>query len=291
MIISMTGYGKGAAESKKYIAEVELKSVNSRYLEIYPKLPNHLMSKEYEIREILKSKVNRGKLSLIVSLKKKSTNNLALDFNRNNVKAVVDFLNDIKKAAKLESKPALSDVLLFKDVLTDVDSKLAEEEFALVTKALNKAIANFNKMRKDEGKELTTDLLNRIKLIENELNEIQEQTANSVKEHYDKLKLRLDNILANVTIDEQRLAQELAIISDKSDITEETVRLKSHIKFFKKIIKQDKEPGRKLNFLCQELLRETNTISSKTLSTSVVHSAVRIKEEIEKIREQIQNIE
>jgi uncharacterized protein (TIGR00255 family) len=146
-------------------------------------------------------------------------------------------------------------------------------------------------MKKNEGKELSKDLKKRIEIIEEKLSEIEKDSANSVNEYFLKLKEKVKLLLEDVNIDNDRLQMELAIIADKAEITEESVRLKSHIKFFMESLDKDDEPGRKLNFLCQEMNRETNTISSKTISTSITHNTVLIKEEIEKIREQIQNIE
>lgn len=146
-------------------------------------------------------------------------------------------------------------------------------------------------MKLNEGKELVKDLRKRIEIIERKLAEIESETLTSVKEYYQKLKDKVRLIVDDAKFDNNRLELELAIIADKADITEECVRLKSHIKFFTESIEKDNEPGRKLNFLCQEMNRETNTISSKTISTTITHNTVLIKEEIEKIREQIQNIE
>ncbi len=146
-------------------------------------------------------------------------------------------------------------------------------------------------MKKKEGLELSKDLAKRIEKISAKVSEIEAEFRKSINEYHGKLKQRISELTANVEINEDRLNLELALIADRADITEESVRLRSHLKFFKETLKNEKEPGKKLNFLCQEMNRETNTISSKSISTSIIHSSVLIKEEIEKIREQIQNIE
>jgi uncharacterized protein (TIGR00255 family) len=146
-------------------------------------------------------------------------------------------------------------------------------------------------MKKKEGAELARDLNSRIEKINKKVLEIEKEFRNSINEYYQKLKQRISELTNNAEISEERMNIELALIADRADITEECVRLKSHLKFFKESLKNENEPGKKLNFLCQEMNRETNTISSKSISTAIIHSSVFIKEEIEKIREQIQNIE
>ena len=146
-------------------------------------------------------------------------------------------------------------------------------------------------MKLNEGTELAKDLVKRITSIEAKLNEIEKESALSVKEYYEKLKDRIKMMIEDITSYNDRLEMELAIIADRAEINEECVRLRSHLKFFLQSLEKDEEPGRKMNFLCQEMNREANTISSKSISTKITHNCVQIKEEIEKIREQIQNIE
>lgn len=157
--------------------------------------------------------------------------------------------------------------------------------------ALTMALDKLVSMKKKEGTELAKDLSLRIENIGKIVSQIEVEYKKNIKDYYGKLKLRISELLGNAELNEDRLNMELALIADRADITEECVRLRSHLKFFKESIKDEKEPGKKLNFLCQEMNRETNTISSKSISTSIIHSSVLIKEEIEKLREQIQNIE
>jgi len=291
MAYSMTGYGKGIAENKSLIVEAEVKSVNSRYLDIALKLSSFLMNKEYELRELIKSKIKRGKISVLITIKKNgnSVNNVSI--NKENLKNYLSAIKEIKKTAKLNDKIKLEHLLINREFFESGDSELYEKEFVLIKKAITSALDNLVKMKKNEGKELAKDLIKRIQIIEEKLGEIEKESGESVNEYFNKLKEKVKLLLEDVNIDEDRLQMELAIIADKAEITEECVRLKSHIKFFKDSLEKDEEPGRKLNFLCQEMNRETNTISSKTISTSITHNTVLIKEEIEKIREQIQNIE
>ena len=290
MIYSMTGYGKGFAQSKNFSVEVEIKSINSRFLDIYLKTPSSLTNKEYEIREFIKSKVGRGKLTVFIQLNN-SGPDAANIIDKEKLKNYLSLIKELKKAAKITEKIKLEHLLYNKDVFSINDSSISDEEVEIIKKAVGDALVQLNKMKKNEGKELTKDLTKRVKIIEEKLEVIQQQSEASVKEYYEKLKEKIKTLVEDISAYNERLELELAVIAEKSEITEECVRLKSHLKFFLKSIESESEPGRKLNFLCQEMNREANTISSKSISTIITHNAVLIKEEIEKIREQIQNIE
>ncbi len=291
MISSMTGYGKGAAENNNFSVELEVKSVNSRFLDIYLKLPNSLMNREYEIREIIKSKVSRGKLSVILTLKNLSSANGVSVIDKDKLKAYLALLKEVKKVSKITEKLKLEHLLYNRDLFLQSDKDYDEDVFKLIKKALEAALEQLKKMRRNEGKELAKDLQKRIETIEKKVTEIQNESGHSVNEYFAKLKERMKTLVEDVTSYSDRLELELALIADKAEITEECVRLRSHLKFFLESMQNDEEPGRKLNFLCQEMNREANTISAKTISTSITHNSVLVKEEIEKIREQIQNIE
>jgi len=289
MIYSMTGYGKGSAVKNNISAEVELKSVNSRFLEIFIKLPPPLSDRDYELREILKSKIKRGKISAIIQFKR-NDDSIAV-VNEEKLKDYSAFLQKIRKLAKINEKLKLEHLLNNRDIFLSSDSTVSEADFNIVKKAFKNAIDELLKMKKSEGEELKKDLSRRIKTIEKKVTSIKNEFKKSVNIYFNKLKVRVKLLTKDTNVDDQRLKLELAMIADKADITEECVRLKSHLKFFIESMNRQPEPGRKLNFLCQELNREINTISSKSISTSITHKAVLIKEEIEKIREQIQNIE
>ena len=292
MLYSMTGYGKGVAENGKISVEVEVKSVNSRYLDIFMKLPNSLMNKDYELRDLIKTKVKRGKLTVVTQLRVNGIEEELPSLDKGKLKNQLAIIKEIKKTAKLKDKIKLEHLLFNKDIYTTTDLSISETEYKLLKKALSDSLEQLIKMKKAEGKELEKDLLNRLNEIEKYLSEIEEGARRGgIKEFQDKLRERVRMLLDGQQVDKDRLELELAIMADKADITEECVRLRSHIKFFRESLKNDNEPGRKVNFICQELNREANTISSKSISTSITHKAVRIKEEIEKIREQIQNIE
>jgi uncharacterized protein (TIGR00255 family) len=286
----MTGFGKSSTGKNNVLAEVELKSINSRFLEVFLKLPPILSDREYELREIIKSKIKRGKINAVVQLKRNGNNDLA-KVNDIKLKDYISLVEKIKKIAKIKEDLKLEHILSNREVISSSEITIAEAEFKLVKKALRGSIDELLIMKKDEGQELTKDLTKRIKMIEKLVSSIEKEFKKSVNSYFNKLKKRIKTLTKESDVDDQRLNLELAVIADKADITEECVRLKSHLKFFIDSMNKQLEPGRKLNFLCQELNRETNTISSKSISTSITHKSVLIKEEIEKIREQIQNIE
>ena len=287
----MTGYGKGSRKKNKVSAEVEIKSVNSRYFEVFLKTPSILSTYDYEIKEFVKSKVQRGKLNIVIHFKKDGVENGFLSVDKNRLLNHIKLIENVKKTSRIKDDIKLDHLLSSKEIFATQESELTKTEFEIVKSALNKAIVKLILMKKKEGAELARDLNSRIEKINKNVLEIEKEFRKSINEYYEKLKQRISGLTNNAEINEDRLNLELALIADRADITEECVRLKSHLKFFKESLRNENEPGKKLNFLCQEMNRETNTISSKSISTQIVHSSVVIKEEIEKIREQIQNIE
>src|SRR3989339_1417703 len=285
MIVSMTGFGKGRSGNKNLSVEAEVKSVNGRYLDISLRIPSSLMNKDYDIKEFIKSKIKRGKVSASIQIKRNGLEeeNLALDSDK--LKSYLSLLKSIKKAAKISEKVKLEHLLINKEILISNNFIISDVEFNMVKEALEQALTEMMNMKKKEGKELANDLHKRVENIESRLKDIEQDAAQSVKEYFNKFKEKIKTLIENIAQYNDRLELELAIIAEKAEITEESVRLRSHLKFFINSLENDDEPGRKLNFLCQEMNRETNTISSKTVSTSITHSTVFIREEIEKIRE------
>ncbi len=294
MILSMTGYGKGSASNKKWQAEVEVKSINSRYLEVSLKYPSVLATKEYEIREFIKSKIKRGKLNLSIQVKRNGNEDSEVVLDEARLKNYVNLIKKVKKSAKISDKIKLEHILSSRDIFASSTEEIEEDEFSIIKDAITDSLDSLLKMKKNEGLELEKDLKKRIKLIEKKLDEIEKEAQSSVSEHFTKYKEKVKKLLEdnqNQNVNNERLETELAMMAERADITEECVRLRSHIKFFMDSLNKEEDPGRKLNFLCQEMNREANTISSKTLSTAITHNTVYIREEIERIREQIQNIE
>ena len=291
MVLSMTGFGKAKSSKNKVTAEVEVKSVNSRYFEIFLKTPSLLSEYDYEIKEFIKSKIQRGKLNVVIHFKKDGVENGYVEVDKSKLLNQLTLLKKIKKMSAIKEEIKLEHLLSVKEIFVSQESDLSKSELEIIKSALNKALDKLILMKKKEGTELARDLNSRIGKISKVVSQIENEFHKSIDEHFSKLRQRIVELTDNVEINEDRINLELALIADKADITEECVRLRSHLKFFKDSLKNENEPGKKLNFLCQEMNRETNTISSKSVSTQIVHSSVLIKEEIEKIREQIQNIE
>jgi len=292
MILSMTGYGKGTASNNKWQADVEVKSINSRYLEVFLKYPPILANKEYELRELIKSKIRRGKLNVSIQIKKNGFEDETVSLDESRLKNYIALINKIKKSAKISDKIKLDHILMNRDILSSSVEEIGDSDFEVLKKSVLLSLDSLMKMKKNEGTELEKDLKKRIKSIEKYLDLIEIDAQPSVGDHFAKYKEKVKNLLEdNANINNDRLETELAMMAERADITEECVRLRSHIKFLLSSIDKEEDPGRKLNFLCQEMNREANTISAKTLSTAITHNSVHIKEEIERIREQIQNIE
>jgi len=292
MILSMTGYGKGTASNGKWQSDVEVKSINGRYLEVFLKYPPILANKEYELRELIKSKIRRGKLNLSIQIKKDGFEDEAVSLDESRLKNYIALIKKIKKSAKITDKIKLDHILMSRDIFSASVEDISEKDFEVIKKSILSSLNSLMQMKKNEGSELEKDLKKRVKSIEKYLDQIEKDAQPSVGEHFTKYKEKVKNLLEdNSNINNDRLETELAMMAERADITEECVRLRSHIKFLLSSVDKEEDPGRKLNFLCQEMNREANTISAKTLSTAITHNSVHIKEEIERIREQIQNIE
>ncbi len=290
MIFSMTGYGKSVVERNGITVEVEVKTVNSRFLDLSLRLPRSLSSRELEIREMIRKKIKRGKVILNVFINRDDVaENLNLDLNL--LDGVLEVLNSIKERADLKQEITLDHILSFQSLFQNEKPEEDEEEFELTKEALENALEDLKKMRLAEGESLSKDLMQRVDNVEKHLQEIENLAQDSVKEYFEKLVERATKLFAELQNDEEKLNSELALLAEKSDITEECVRLHSHIKMFRQTINDGDGAGRRLNFILQEMNREANTINSKTVSTEIVKLGIQIKEELEKIREQIQNVE
>jgi len=291
MISSMTGFGKGSVQNDNFSIDSEIRSVNSRYLEVSLKIPRNLQSKELELREFIRGKLKRGKITVNVQIKKNGIDENKPVLNAESISYAVNLLEQVKQQAGLNDQISLSHILAFQDIFFAEAAEESEQEYLLVRDSLDQAIDDLIRMRNKEGEELAKDIMTRILNIGHSVDTIESINKNSSKEIFEKIKERAQALFSDVKLYTDRLELELALLVDKSDVTEECVRLRSHTKFFLENLKSGVEIGRKLNFLCQEINREANTIGSKALSTEISHQTVFIKEELEKIREQIQNIE
>jgi len=293
LIASMTGFGRGEVARRGVTATVEVRAVNSRYLDVTTRLPRLLSQREKDIKEIVRSCVNRGSLVVSVTVEEEDDNLAPMKVNKAAAKTYVKLLNELRKTAKIRERVRLEHLLKFSEVFeVPKDDQSDEREWAVVEEALRAALDGFNTMRRKEGGELAKDLDRRIRWISQTVEEIEQLSRGRLPEERKKLLERVAQLVEDKSvIDQNRLELEIALLADKLDVTEECVRFRSHTKFFLETMTSADSAGRKLNFLVQEINREANTIGSKTSDADIAHRVVQIKEEVEKIREQLQNIE
>ena len=293
MIQSMTGYGRGECSKEGVSALVELRSVNSRFFELGSRLPRSLSLRENEIKEIVRAKVIRGKISLTATLQNDANGKLPLKVNVAAAKSYYRLLSQLRKSLKLKEKVSLEHVLRFSEVFEGgVDEEGVSAEWTAFVEALRLAVQELQIMRANEGQEISKDMIARVESIQQRLENIERSSKERIPEERTRLQERIAQLLGDKNVvDSQRLELEIALLADKLDVTEECVRFRSHNKFFLDALRNDEAAGRKLNFLIQEMNREANTIGSKSNDTEIAHHIVAIKEDLEKIREQLQNIE
>ncbi len=293
MIISMTGFGRGEAADNGLNATVEIKSLNSRYLDITTRLPQRLQNKELVIKELIQKSVSRGKLNVSVYLSEQDSGEPAIQVDQKKAKAYAKLLNELREAAGIEVPLNIKNITSFSDVFItpEEDEDSLNRKWELVKEATVNALSNLMEMRSQEGNQLKKDLIDRIQAIDTALDEILVITDGRSKEVRKKLHERIKQLIDDENLDEERLEMEVVIMADKMDITEETVRLRAHLKFFIEAIEQPEPAGRRLNFLTQEINRELNTIGSKANDSGIAHHVVKAKEMLEQIREQVQNVE
>lgn len=289
---SMTGFGRGESKEGGVELTVEIKTVNNRYLDVTVKSPRVLSAQEENIRALIRQKLTRGHADVFVSLTDKREREKEIRLDESAAKAYVAAAEKVAKMFKsVQDDLTVTNVLRFPDVIKTDDAAVADDEIiSALNCALTAALEKLNAMRLAEGEKLKKDMLSRMDTIEG-LVEGVEKRADKVTENYRvKLEARMKKVLENVEVDEGRLLTEVALFADKSNIDEELTRLHSHISQFRDICK---EPlvGRKLDFLVQEFNRETNTICSKSNDLEVTRLGLALKNEIEKVREQVQNIE
>ena len=292
MIRSMTGYGKSIFEDSNLKVQCEIKSVNHRYLDISIKLPKYLFAHEDFIKKITKQYINRGKVDIYFSFDFLDSSVIKIVPEINVAKSYLDAFNEIKSKLNISGELSISDFIAFSDIIKHQEQQLDETIILNSIKVtLEGALNDYNSMRLKEGNQLKNDFLLKIKNIEDIISAIEEISFTVVKDYKEKLEQRISSILENVPIDMDRLAMEIAVYADKSSIDEELIRLKSHLIQFKHIIELEDSVGRKLDFLIQEINRECNTIGSKSTNLYITNKVVELKTELEKIREQVQNIE
>jgi uncharacterized protein (TIGR00255 family) len=287
----MTGYGSDTYSNDQFILETEVRSLNSRFLDLSVRLPKELNQNELIIREYVKSKIIRGKVSVNFNLTFNNTLNDENLFDEKELAKSIGILEKIKKSLNSDEKITINQLLQIKEKFLLQSEQNYNFEADILVESLAKALDSLVKMRAAEGAELKKDLELRIENIAESLDKIEKLSETSAKEYFEKFKEKAKKLYDEFINDEDRFMIELGILSEKHDVTEECIRLRSHIKLFNETMIKSQDVGRKLNFICQEMNREINTINSKSISSEISHLGINIKEELEKIREQVQNIE
>lgn len=292
MVRSMTGFGRAVKEIDGYIITVELKSVNHRYFEFFSKIPRQYGFIDEKIKNYINSKIARGKIECYVGIEALNAEAADVAVNHTLAKAYINALNEISEEYSVKNDVSSLDISKFPDVLVVRKSEEDEKKiWSYVKEVTEEALCGFIEMREREGKRLCEDVLSRADYILNCVQFVEKRSPDTVKEYNEKLIERMKELLKDASVDEQRILTEAAIYADKVAVDEETVRLRSHIDQLKEFFNSDSAIGRKMDFLVQEINREANTIGSKCNDVEIARKVVDIKAEVEKIREQIQNIE
>ncbi len=292
MVLSMTGYGRAGALLHGRDIKVELRSVNARFLEYSDRLPRSCAFLQDKLKKLVAARVSRGKVELNLSIQAVTAADTVVTVNWPLAQGYRDALRDLAQRMELPDDLTAGMVARFPDVLAQTAAPANEDELWQDVQAVaQQALDAFVAMRAAEGEKLRADVENRLTAVETLVGQIEQQSAGRVQAYSEKLYARLQELLGDRNIDEGRLVTEAAIFADKTAIDEETVRLHSHVAQYREILALDEPIGRKLDFLTQELNREANTIGSKCQDVAVTRLVVELKSEIEKIREQIQNIE
>ena len=292
MIKSMTGYGSAKGTSEGLEITVELKSVNNRYLDTSVRLPRSFIFAEDAVKSTVQSHISRGKVDVFVTVDSTAAGDMAVKVNEALLKGYIEAIGHISEEYSLVNDLTAMSVARFPDVLSvekkDMD---AEQIAAAISEIAEKALEDFDEMRIREGEKLRDDVMSRLETIDALVKAVEEKAPETVKEYRTRLEQKMTEVLGTSGIDESRILTEAAIFADHIAVDEETVRLRSHMAQLRTMINGNSPIGRKIDFLVQEFNREANTIGSKCQNSDIAHVVVDLKSEIEKIREQIQNIE
>lgn len=292
MIKSMTGYGGAKGSAEGLSVSIELKSVNNRYLDVSVKLPRTMLFAEEPIKAAVGRHISRGKVDVFVTVDQSASDDMEVRVNEPLLKGYIEALSSAAEKFGLQNDMTVMSLCRLPDVLStdrrEIDSSAL---MTGITEILERALTEYDAMRLREGEKLRDDVLARLETISRLTGVVEENAPKTVAEYRARLEQKLQEVLATANIDESRVLTEAAIFADKIAVDEETVRLRSHIRQYRDILEKNEPVGRKLDFLTQELNRETNTIGSKAQELAITRMVVDMKAEIEKIREQIQNIE
>ena len=292
MIKSMTGFGRCEVSENDRKFTVEMKSVNHRYLDVNIKMPKKLNFFESAIRALLKDYIQRGKVDMFITYEDMTENNVSIKYNKDIAAEYLKYLKDMAEEFSLDDDIRVSTLSRYPEVLTMEEVAIDEEGiWKTLEKAIRGAAEGFVETRIKEGENLRNDLISKLDGMLSHVNFIQERSPQIIAEYKQKLEDKVKDLLADVKVDENRLLMEVTIFADKVCVDEEIVRLKSHIETTKATLLAGGSMGRKLDFIAQEMNREANTILSKANDLEISNRAIELKTEIEKVREQIQNIE
>ncbi|MCR4563877.1 MAG: YicC family protein [Clostridiales bacterium] len=292
MVRSMTGYGRSQQIVDNMNVTVEIKSVNHKYFEFNARVPRTFGFLEEKLKSFTQSYISRGKTECYVSIEMPEDENVEVSVNYSLAEGYINALKELSEKYSLKDDVSVTSVSRYPDVLTV--HKLPEDEDKIwnaVKTVAADAVSSFISMREKEGEKLSEDILSRTETIIDCVSFIEERSPKTVSEYNEKLKARIRELIGDVSVDEQRLLQEAAVYADKIAVAEETVRLRSHISQLREMFSSDEAIGRKMDFLVQEINREANTIGSKAQDVEITRRVLTIKGEVEKIREQVQNIE
>jgi len=292
MVSSMTGYGRAELVKEDVKASVDISSVNNRFCEIQFRLPKSLSPLESKLKEIILSTITRGKISYTLNWEESLPLASYAKLNEEAADVYQTIIAQLKEKYNLSGEVRVDHFLNLPDLIkVEKEESDIDKAWEVVNEVTLKALEEFNSMRKSEGTRLASDLKQRVKNLDRTISEIEDLTPLNVNNYRKKLKLRVSELLADMVVDEQRIEQEVALMAEKCDVTEECVRFKSHNQQFLSALEEGGPVGKRLTFLLQEMNREANTIGAKASDARISQKVIFLKEEIEKIREQVQNIE
>ncbi len=292
MIKSMTGFGRAELIDEEKKITVEMKSVNHRYLDVNMRMPKKFSVFEASIRSLLKEYIQRGKVDVFITCEDYTQSRISVKYNREIAQQYLSYLQEMSRDFQLDGEINAALLSRYPEVLTMEEQTEDEDEMWDALEGVIRSVAvQFVETRKKEGTELKRDILDKLKNMEEKVELIEKRSPDIIKEYREKLETKVKELLADTQMEETRIAAEVILYADKICTDEETVRLKSHIKHTKSVLDEKEGIGRKLDFIAQEMNRETNTILSKANDLETSNLAIDLKTEIEKIREQIQNIE
>lgn len=292
MIRSMTGFGRSETITTEYKLIVEMKAVNHRYSEFGIKMPKKLNLFEANIRALLKEYINRGKVDVFITYEDYRESNACIKYNKEIAKEYLDYLKQMETEFRIPNDITVTKLAAFSDVFSKEEQSIDEEQlWSILEAGIRQAAEQFVAAREREGENLKQDLLDKLDGMLSMVDYIEQEAPQLIQDYRNKLEAKVQELLEGSNIDESRIATEVVIYADKICVDEETVRLRSHINSTKEILTEGGSIGRKLDFIAQEMNREANTILSKANSLDISNTAIGLKTEIEKVREQIQNIE